>query len=307
MDWFGQPCAMDTAAGRTAGARDAEIDAIKNGWSAYSSPHGAERAPDEFVGLVPARTQSGRRAAAAACIGGDEISAFTAPGAPRCDERIRGHIEVTHVLFVRPDVAAVKVRQRPVTLDGEPIDGQNEGRPLLIMRQGGRAVVPGCGRSTVVLDSCGQHGPRSHPKSACRSERVGSREPSEHHALSRLGPPLAAKPVPGVRSAITAKRRCRRPIHPRKSCLPYSTVPSSSRTAGRHAEDGCEEFELDVVGSRKTSTEAKGSSAIGDWVSGCRRCRRVPRRWPRDALASAPGRGGMTRRSRHGPGRSQFR
>jgi len=29
------------------------------------------------------------------------------------------------VLFIRPDVAAVKVRQRPVTLDGEPIEGQN--------------------------------------------------------------------------------------------------------------------------------------------------------------------------------------
>jgi hypothetical protein len=26
--------------------------------------------------------------------------------------------EVVHVLFIRPDVAAVKVRQRPVTLDG---------------------------------------------------------------------------------------------------------------------------------------------------------------------------------------------
>lgn len=40
--------------------------------------------------------------------------------------------EVVHVLFIRPDVAAVKVRQRPVTLNGRPLDGP-EGSPLYVM------------------------------------------------------------------------------------------------------------------------------------------------------------------------------
>ena len=41
--------------------------------------------------------------------------------------------ELAHVLFIRSDVAAVKVRQRPVTLDGRPIEGQKEGSPLYVM------------------------------------------------------------------------------------------------------------------------------------------------------------------------------
>jgi uncharacterized protein (TIGR02246 family) len=41
--------------------------------------------------------------------------------------------EVVHVLFIRPDVAAVKVRQRPATLDLRPIEGAQEGSPLYIM------------------------------------------------------------------------------------------------------------------------------------------------------------------------------
>jgi hypothetical protein len=36
-------------------------------------------------------------------------------------------------LCIRPDVAAVKVRQRPVTLDGRAIEGQNEGGRLYVM------------------------------------------------------------------------------------------------------------------------------------------------------------------------------
>ena len=37
------------------------------------------------------------------------------------------------MLFIRPDVAAVKVRQRYLTLDGEPMTGDNEGAPLYVM------------------------------------------------------------------------------------------------------------------------------------------------------------------------------
>ena len=61
--------------------------------------------------------------------------------------------EVAHVLFVRPDVAAVKVRQRPVTLDGEPIESENEGSPLYIMAKEGGQWRLVAGQNTVVLDS----------------------------------------------------------------------------------------------------------------------------------------------------------
>ena len=61
--------------------------------------------------------------------------------------------EVAHVLFIRADVAAVKVRQRPVTLDGEPIEGQNEGSPLYVMaKEAGQWRIV-AGQNTVVLDS----------------------------------------------------------------------------------------------------------------------------------------------------------
>jgi uncharacterized protein (TIGR02246 family) len=61
--------------------------------------------------------------------------------------------EVTHVLFIRPDVAAVKVRQRPVTLDGAPIEGQNEGSPLYVMaKEEGQWCLVAC-QNTVVLDT----------------------------------------------------------------------------------------------------------------------------------------------------------
>ncbi|TWP50638.1 SgcJ/EcaC family oxidoreductase [Lentzea tibetensis] len=40
---------------------------------------------------------------------------------------------VAQVLFIRPDVAAVKLRQRSVTLDGKPVEGEPEGSPMYVM------------------------------------------------------------------------------------------------------------------------------------------------------------------------------
>lgn len=56
-------------------------------------------------------------------------------------------------MFIRPDVAAVKVRQRAVTLDGQPIEGQNEGSPLYVMAKedGHWRIV--AAQNTEVLDS----------------------------------------------------------------------------------------------------------------------------------------------------------
>ena len=74
-------------------------------------------------------TAGGRR-----LFGRDAIAEFTArvlPGAMR-DSTATYRIE--HVLFIRPDVAAVKVRQRPVTLAGEPIADATDGSPLYVNR-----------------------------------------------------------------------------------------------------------------------------------------------------------------------------
>ena len=61
--------------------------------------------------------------------------------------------EAAHVVYVRPDAAAVKVRQRPVTLDGRPIEEENEGSPSTSWPR--RTGSGGSSRrqNTVVLDT----------------------------------------------------------------------------------------------------------------------------------------------------------
>src|SRR5262245_20414167 len=111
--------------------REAEIEAIKRVVATLEHAQQNEL-PDEFVGLFRSdaiwTTGHGMR-----LIGRDEISAFTHRVLPGAMKDSTATYEVVHVLFIRPDVAAVKVRQRPVTLDGRPIDGQNEGSPLYVM------------------------------------------------------------------------------------------------------------------------------------------------------------------------------
>jgi uncharacterized protein (TIGR02246 family) len=73
-------------------------------------------------------TAHGRR-----LIGKQEIAAFTQQVLPGAMRESTSIYEVVHTVFVRPDVAVVAVRQRPVTLDGRPIDDQPEGRPTYVM------------------------------------------------------------------------------------------------------------------------------------------------------------------------------
>jgi uncharacterized protein (TIGR02246 family) len=100
--------------------------------------------PDEFVGLFRPdaiwTTGGGKR-----LIGRGEISAFTHQVLPGAMKHSTQTYEVEHVLFIRPDVAVVKVRQRPVTLEGRPIEDQPEGSPDVHHGQGRRAMVPGRG------------------------------------------------------------------------------------------------------------------------------------------------------------------
>jgi uncharacterized protein (TIGR02246 family) len=129
--------------------RETEIEAIKQVVATLEHPQQHEL-PDKFVGLFRAdaiwTTAGGRR-----LTGRDEISAFTHQVLPGAMKDSTATYEVVQVLFIRPDVAAVKVRQRPVTLDGAPIEGQNEGSPLFVMaKEDGRWRLVACQNTEVV-------------------------------------------------------------------------------------------------------------------------------------------------------------
>ena len=150
MDSRYHPGAVDTADIERP-TYDAAIEEIKQVVSVLEHAQQNEL-PDEFAGLFRHdaiwTTGGGKR-----LIGRDEISAFTHQVLPGAMKTSTATYEVAHVLFVRPDVAAVKVRQRPVTLDGEPIEGQNEGSPLYIMAKEGGQWCLVAGQNTLVLDS----------------------------------------------------------------------------------------------------------------------------------------------------------
>ena len=131
--------------------RGTEIEAIEEVVATIERTQQNEL-PGEFVDLFRQdaiwTTGHGKR-----LIGRDEISVFTHRVLPGAMKESTATYEVEHVLFIRPDVAAVKVRQRPVTLDGEPIEGQNEGSPLYVMaKEAGQWRLVAC-QNTIVLDS----------------------------------------------------------------------------------------------------------------------------------------------------------
>ena len=142
---------MDTTAHVDEEARAAEIAAIEQVVATVEHAQQNEL-PDEFVGLFRPdaiwTTAHGRR-----LTGREEISAFTHQVLPGAMRHSTATYEVAHVLFIRPDVAAVKVRQRPVTLDGRPIEGENEGSPLYVMAKENGDWRLVAGQNTVVLDS----------------------------------------------------------------------------------------------------------------------------------------------------------
>jgi uncharacterized protein (TIGR02246 family) len=131
--------------------RAAEVEAIKQAVAVLEHAQQNELV-DEFVGLFRQDaiwTTGGGKL----LVGRDEISAFTHQVLPGAMKDSTATYEVVLVLFVRADVAAVKVRQRPVTLDGAPIEGQPEGSPLFIMaKEEGRWRLV-AGQNTVVVQS----------------------------------------------------------------------------------------------------------------------------------------------------------
>ncbi|GLY28636.1 SgcJ/EcaC family oxidoreductase [Kineosporia sp. NBRC 101731] len=106
--------------------------------------------PDEFVGLFRDdaiwTTGHGRR-----LFGRDEIADLTRRFLPGSMTETTQTYTVEHILFIRPDVAAVKVRQQYVTLHGEPLENEPLGSPLYVMsRENGEWCIV-AGQNTLVV------------------------------------------------------------------------------------------------------------------------------------------------------------
>ena len=103
--------------------------------------------PDEFLALFhpdAVWTTAGGKV----LIGLDAISEFTRKVLPAADWDGKVTYEVVHVFFIRPDVAAVKVRQLYLTPGDE-----SEGAPLYVMskQDDGRWLLTAC-QNTGVAD-----------------------------------------------------------------------------------------------------------------------------------------------------------
>jgi uncharacterized protein (TIGR02246 family) len=107
-------------------ARETEIEAIKQVVATVEHAQNNEL-PDEFLALFRAdaiwTTGGGKR-----LYGLDEISAFTRQVLPGGMQDMTVTFELEHVLFIRPDVVAVKLRQIYRTPDGLDI-----GTPIWVM------------------------------------------------------------------------------------------------------------------------------------------------------------------------------
>lgn len=123
----------------------AEIEAIKQVVATVEHAQNNEL-PDEFISLFRAdaiwTTGGGKR-----LFGREAISAFTHRVLPGGMRGLTVTFEVEHVLFIRPDVAAVKVRQVYQTPDGPDV-----GTPLFVMaKEEGEWRLTAC-QNTGVLD-----------------------------------------------------------------------------------------------------------------------------------------------------------
>ncbi len=82
-------------------------------------------------------------------IGRDAIAEFTAQVLPGATAGGYATYEIAHIRLVRPDVAAVKIRQRYFHTDGTP---DSEGAPLYVMtKEDGRWLLTVC-QNTPVRD-----------------------------------------------------------------------------------------------------------------------------------------------------------
>ncbi len=93
-----------------------------------------DEAVEDFVALFRDdaiwTTATGRRS-----VGKAEIAEFTRQALPGAMRSSTAVYETVQVLFIRPDVAVVKVRQRPVAHSGEVLEDRPEGSPLYVMAE----------------------------------------------------------------------------------------------------------------------------------------------------------------------------
>lgn len=108
---------------------------------------------EDFVGLMRHDavwvTAMGKR-----LTGRDEIAAFTARVLPGAMRESTATYEVVNTVFIREDVVAVNVRQRPVTHAGEPLDDEPQGSPLYVVARedDGRWLIV-AGQNTRIADA----------------------------------------------------------------------------------------------------------------------------------------------------------
>ncbi|HWM23093.1 MAG TPA: SgcJ/EcaC family oxidoreductase [Ilumatobacteraceae bacterium] len=141
--------------------RTADIESIKR--VVASVEHATQNElVDEFLGLFRADaiwTTGGGQL----LFGHDEIAAFTREVLPGGMKGLTITMEVTHILFIRADVAAVKVRQvyasnqrakaEALGFAGQPNEAEGEGTPLFIMaKEDARWLLVAC-QNTGVLDA----------------------------------------------------------------------------------------------------------------------------------------------------------
>ncbi|MBS1878109.1 MAG: SgcJ/EcaC family oxidoreductase [Actinobacteria bacterium] len=109
-----------------------------------------EESVDEFVALFR-EDAVWTTARGLVLTGRDEIAAFTARALPGSMQGLGGTTyEVSDVLFIRADVAAVKVRQVYASDAGVPIEADGEGSPLYVMsREAGRWLLTACQNTPV--------------------------------------------------------------------------------------------------------------------------------------------------------------
>jgi uncharacterized protein (TIGR02246 family) len=142
-------------------AREAEIEAIEQVVAAVQHASQNELV-EQFVGLFRAdaiwTTGGGKR-----LFGRDEILAFTQQVLPGGMKGLTMTMEVVHILFIRADVAAVKVRQiytsnerakaEALGFAGEPDKAEGEGTPLFVMAKEDQQWLLVACQNTGVLDS----------------------------------------------------------------------------------------------------------------------------------------------------------
>ena len=142
---------MDASQTVERSTREEDIEAVKQ--VVASVRHATQNElVEEFLALFRAdaiwTTGGGQR-----LFGLEEISAFTREVLPGGMKGLTMTMDVVHVLFIRPDVAAVKVRQIYTSSDGQPSDSEGEFTPMFVMsKEDGRWRLVAC-QNTGVPDA----------------------------------------------------------------------------------------------------------------------------------------------------------